>query len=66
MVYAGKRWRVTDTPTRLRNSNWPAPLGEAPSRVNDWRFQGTDEAGFSLMFDVYRSHDEWHVHRAYD
>lgn len=66
MVYAGKRWRVTDSPTRLRNSDRSVPLGEAHTGVNGWRFQGTDDEGLSLVFDVYRSHDEWHVHRAYD
>lgn len=66
MVYAGHRWRVTDTPTRLRHSNWTVPLGEAHTGLYGWRFQGTDEDGRSLVFDVYRAADGWHVHRTYD
>lgn len=66
MVYAGKRWRVTDTPTRLRPSSWPAPHGVANADLYGWRFQGTDDDGLSLVFDVYRTDDDWHVHRAYD
>lgn len=65
MVYAGRRWRVTDTPTRLRHSVWSAPL-EPHTGLYGWRFQGTDDAGTSLVFDVYKSTDGWHVHRAYD
>lgn len=53
-------------PTRLRNSNWSVPLGDVPSGANGWRFQGTDDDGLSLVFDVYRANDGWHVHRAYD
>ncbi|MGX5770331.1 hypothetical protein ACWKWN_06215 [Microbacterium trichothecenolyticum] len=32
MFYAGHRWRITDTPTRLRESIWATP-GEFPVRV---------------------------------
>lgn len=65
MVYAGKRWRITDTPTRLRHSVWTAPR-ESSLGLYGWRFQGTDEDGLSLIFDVYKAEDGWHVHRAYD
>ncbi|TFV85576.1 hypothetical protein E4V99_08765 [Microbacterium sp. dk485] len=64
MVCAGRRWRVTDTPTRLRESVWTAPL-EDHHGLYGWRFQATDTAGESLVFDVYRAEDGWHVHRAY-
>lgn len=66
MVYAGKHWRVTDIPTRLRHSTWSVPLGEAHAGLYGWRFQGTDHDGRSLVFDVYRAEDGWHVHRTYD
>lgn len=66
MVYAGRRWRVTDTPTRLRHSSWAVPPGEPHNGLYGWRFQGTDDDGLSLVFDVYRAEDGWHVHRAYD
>lgn len=65
MVYAGRRWRVTDTPTRLRESVWSAPL-EAGRGLYGWRFQGTDPDGESVVFDVYRGESDWHVHRLYD
>ena len=65
MVYAGRRWRVTDTPTRLRHSVWNAPL-EPHTGLYGWRFQGTNEDGLSLVFDVYKGEDDWQVHRSYD
>lgn len=64
MFYAGCRWRVTDTPTRLRESIWAAPLG-AQSGLYGWRFQATNDAGDSVVFDVYRGEDGWHVHHTY-
>lgn len=66
MIYAGRRWRVTDTPTRLRHSSWTVPLEDAHRGLYGWRFQGTDEDGLSLVFDVYKGEDGWHVHRSYD
>lgn len=65
MVFAGRRWRVSDMPTRLRHSGWSVAPGEARSGLYGWRFQGTDEDGLSLVFDVYRVEDGWHVHRTY-
>lgn len=64
MFYAGRRWRVTDTPTRLRDSIWAAPVSPGGG-LYGWRFQATDEAGESLVFDVYKSATDWHVHHAY-
>ena len=64
MFYAGRRWRVTDVPTRLRASIWTASPGEGPG-LYGWRFQATDSAGMSFVFDVYRAEHDWHVHRAY-
>lgn len=41
MFYAGRRWRITDTPTRLRHSIWDQPAdGHA---LYEWKFQATDE-----------------------
>lgn len=65
MVYAGRRWRITDTPTRLTGSIWSAPL-EQRHELHRWRFQGTNDTGDSSIFDVYRAEDGWHVHRSYD
>jgi hypothetical protein len=63
MVYAGRRWRITDTPTRLRDSIWGA--GGEQGSLYGWRFQATDSTGTSYVFDVYREQAGWHVHRAY-
>jgi hypothetical protein len=65
MVYGGRRWRVTDVPTRLRESVWSVPL-ESRSGTYGWRFQATNEGGSTFVFDIYRGEDHWHVHRAYE
>lgn len=65
MVFAGRRWRVSDTPTRLRHSTWTAS-SEQSQGLDGWRFQGTDDDGVSLVFDVFKGEDGWHVHRCYD
>lgn len=67
MFYAGRRWTVTDTPTRLRESVWSVAAAQ-PRRgrgMYGWRFQATDPEGESLVFDVYGGAGEWRVHRAY-
>ena len=64
MVYAGQRWRVTDVPTRLRGSIWEVEPGHHGS-LYGWRFQGTNDAGESMVFDVFKAEDGWHFHRAY-
>lgn len=64
MFYAGRRWRVTDTPTRLRGSIWTATL-EQPAALYGWRFQATSDAGDVVVFDVYREEHGWHVHHTY-
>jgi hypothetical protein len=64
MFYAGRRWRVTDTPTRLQDPIWPSS-GQTSRGLYGWRFQGTDETGESLVFDLYRAENGWHVHHAY-
>jgi len=66
MIYTGRRWRVTDTPTRLRHSSWSVPLDEAHHGLYGSQFQGTDDVGRSFVFDVYEAEDGWHVHRCYD
>lgn len=64
LVYAGRRWRVTDTPTRLRDSVWRVRAGDERGFYG-WRFQATDEAGESFVFDVFPAADGWHVHGLY-
>lgn len=64
MFFAGRRWRVSDTPTRLRQSVWA--VSDVPTGgLYGWRFQATDEAGEAYVFDVFRGEDGWHVHHAY-
>lgn len=59
MVFAGCRWRVTDTPMRLRDSIWAAPFGET-RRLYGWRIQATDSVGQPFVFDVFKGADDGH------
>lgn len=65
VVWNGHRYRVSDEPTLLEPDlafMTHPPLG-AP-RV--WRFQGTDEQGDSLVFDVLPTTDvHWQLLRVY-
>lgn len=63
MFYAGRRWRITDTPTRLRHSIWDQPTDD--QALYGWRFQATNEDGATYVFDVYRQETGWHVHHTY-
>jgi hypothetical protein len=65
LVYAGRRWRVSDTPTRLRDSIWTAPAGGPRQPLYGWRFQATSEDGEAIVFDVYKAQDGWHVHHTW-
>ena len=65
MMFAGRRWRVTDTPTRLRHSIW-STTSEQHAGLYGWRLQGTDDNGVSMVFDVFKGEDGWHVHRSYE
>jgi len=62
MFFGGRRWTVSDTPTRLGRGMWPA-LPASAARA--WRFQATDHGGEAFVFDIYDDGDHWHVHRAY-
>lgn len=64
MEFAGHRWRVSDTLTRLRDSIRSAPPASHRG-LYGWRFQGTNEDGYAMVFDVFRVEDGWHVHRSY-
>lgn len=63
MFLFGRRWRVSDIPTRLHESIWSSV--QSPRGLYGWRFQGTDDAGESLVFDVFLAEGGWHVHHAY-
>jgi hypothetical protein len=66
LVVGGARYRVSDTPTVLESDYDLAathPLGVPQA----WRFQGTDEDGRTLMFEVRPlvSRSEWLLLRTY-
>lgn len=63
MLYAGRRWRITDTPTRLRHSSWDQATDGCT--LYGWRFQATDGDGATYVFDVYRHETGWHLHHSY-
>ncbi|MDF2581144.1 MULTISPECIES: hypothetical protein [Microbacterium] len=66
MFYAGRRWTVSDIPTRLRDSVWSLAADDDRRRgLYGWRFQATDSDGEAFVFDVYCGEGGWHVHRAY-
>jgi hypothetical protein len=48
----------------LRDSIWAAAQGERRG-LYGWRFQATDESGEAVVFDVYKTETDWHVHRCY-
>jgi hypothetical protein len=62
MVWRGERWRVTDTPTEPEGFYWSTHLPPAVS----WRFQGTNAAGDTHVFDVVQGPEGWSVARVYD
>lgn len=63
MVFEGRQWRVTDTPTRLRESVWTVEA-EGIGKFG-WRFQATDSRGDSRVFDVIKTEAGWRVQRTY-
>lgn len=60
MVWAGRRWSVTDTPTPLNGASTNKPEDRG------WRFQGREPDGLSIVFDVYLHDGDWHVHKQYE
>lgn len=63
LVHDGTRYRVTDTPTRLEDEN---PDLTHRLGITGWRFQGTDDAGSSFMFDIRPDGGRWRLIRAWD
>ncbi len=68
MIHEGRRWRVTDTPTRLEREPWYLPPGitHPGAGFDGWRFQGTDIEGTSHIFDVLHVLGQWVVTRIVD
>ncbi|MDZ5146369.1 hypothetical protein [Microbacterium testaceum] len=64
MTFDRRHWTVTDRPTRVQDSRWPS-ISAPDAGACGWRFQASDDAGTSLIFDVYAADAEWCVHRTY-
>jgi hypothetical protein len=67
MVWRGRRWRVSDTPTRLRGEPifLPPLITHAPTGYVGWRFQATADDGETLVVDLVRDGEAWAVSRSY-
>lgn len=68
LVWAGRRWRVSDTPTRLTvtRAELPTAITHAPERTVGWRFQATsDEDGEALVVDIVPQGAGWGVARTW-
>lgn len=52
LVWEGKHYRVTDTPTRLEDAS-------------GWRFQGSDDDDVTRIFDIGRAGTGWEMRRVY-
>lgn len=65
LVWHGRRYRVTDTATRIE-PYWGAM--HVPSMPPVWRFQGTLDDESSLVFDVRFDHSSgaWQLIRIFD
>jgi hypothetical protein len=50
MIWNGRRYRVSDIPTRLEADT--AFVTHLPPVEPAWRFQGTSDTGETLVFDV--------------
>jgi len=62
MVWGGRRWRVTDTPTLLfaRDMYYLGLLTHLPEHALGWRFQAhPEDGGPSCVFDVVGREDHW-------
>ncbi|MCU1477846.1 MAG: hypothetical protein JWQ64_2539 [Subtercola sp.] len=63
LVWFGRRWRISDTPTELTEFLYAITH---PPALDGWRFQATNEDGESRVFDVARDGDRWAVLRVYE
>ena len=63
LVWEGRHYRVTDTPTHLKDeiTGLTHPLD-----LVGWRLQGTDDDDRSRMFDIRQIGGEWIVVRVYE
>ncbi|PZE87172.1 hypothetical protein [Curtobacterium sp. MCBD17_032] len=67
LVWLGRRWRVSDVPTRLTTTptDLPTAITHAPERTAGWRFQATAEDGETLVVDIVPDDDGWSVARTW-
>lgn len=67
LVWQGRRWRVTDHPTRLTvtPAALPTAITHAPERTVGWRFQVTAEDGETLVVDIVPDGAAWTVARTW-
>ncbi|WP_416264298.1 hypothetical protein ACNANV_17575 [Curtobacterium flaccumfaciens pv. flaccumfaciens] len=68
LVWAGRRWRVSDTPTRLTvtRAELPTAITHAPEHTVGWRFQATsDDDGEALVVDIVPQGAGWGVARTW-
>ncbi len=62
LVWDGRHYRVTDTPTHLEDE---MAVLTHPLDIVGWRFQGTDDNEMSRMFDIRLRGDDWELMRSY-
>lgn len=75
LIWAGRRWRVTDRPTVITApASWwwrvdpdGTDLDLAPAECAGWRFQATGEHGETRVFDIRDTGDprRWRVVKTY-
>jgi hypothetical protein len=67
LVHRGRRFEVSDTPTRLAEPDIPF-ITHPPAMPRAWRFQGTDSSGVALIFDVRHdvATDRWILIHVYN
>ncbi|MDP4333344.1 hypothetical protein Q7F20_08170 [Curtobacterium sp. A7_M15] len=68
MVWRERRWRVSDTPTRLTAAAefLPSAMTHAPERTVGWRFQVSSADGEDVVVvDIAPEGDGWVVARTW-
>lgn len=66
LVWRGRRFRVTDRPTPLREVVSAVGITHPLEPLVGWRFQGTAEDGDSRIFDVRTRGRSWELVAVYD
>lgn len=67
LIWRGRRFTVTDTPTPLREIVTAPELTHPLEPQYGWRFQATDDRSESFVFDVrIRAGQNWELVAVYD